>query len=54
MKNKILTYNVWNDEDPNDNFDVEAESYTKALEAALESLGWVLGDGQEPEEQNEE
>jgi hypothetical protein len=37
-----MRYLVWNDNDPNDNFEVEAVSDEEASWAALEELGWCV------------
>jgi len=50
MKNKSLIYNCWSDADPLDSFDVEADSYVKALEAIIFELGYCVGEGHEPED----
>lgn len=46
----MKTYNIWNDLDPNDNFDIVAENEKEALFLALQELGWIMGKGETIEE----
>jgi hypothetical protein len=47
-------YQIWNDFDPNDRFEVEAENHNDAAFAALEELGWVVGAHYEDETETDE
>lgn len=51
---KPMRYLVWSDHDPNDSFEVEAKNVQDALFAALDELGWVLGQGFEDDEDDPE
>lgn len=48
---KTLTFSIWNDSDPNDNFSVTAETQESALFKALAELGWCISAGSECEEE---
>lgn len=39
-----IRYLVWSDNDPNDSFYVEAETFEDALHDALGELGWLIGE----------
>jgi hypothetical protein len=41
-------YTVYNENDPNDSFEVDAVDYEHALRAVLQELGWWIAD--DPEE----
>ena len=47
-------YLLWSDNDPNDTFEVEADTPNDAAFAALSELGWVMGDGGEDEDEEPE
>jgi len=52
---KPMRYLVWNDQDPNDSFEVDATSVNDAAWAALEELGWcVSAEPYDPDEDEEE
>lgn len=47
-----MLYRIWNDNDPNDSFDVRADNPYDAGLAALDELGWCVGS--EPFEHEED
>ena len=47
-------YRVWNEFDPNDVFEIEAESPADAAFAALGELGWLVGEGHDNEDEDED
>lgn len=47
-------YLLWSNNDPNDTFEVEADTPENGAFAALSELGWSMGDGGEDEDEDEE
>lgn len=47
-------YLLWSNNDPNDTFEVKADTPENAAFAALSELGWSMGDGGEDEDEDEE
>lgn len=39
-----LIYTIWNDNDPNDRFEVKADNPYDAALAAMDELGWCVGE----------
>lgn len=44
-----MRYTIWSENDPNDRFEIHAESSTDAAFRALDELGWCVGEV-DPEE----
>jgi hypothetical protein len=50
-----MRYLVWNDHDPNDSFEVDADNADGAAWAALDELGWcVSAEPYDPDEDEDE
>lgn len=49
-----MIYRIWNDNDPNDFFEVDAPTAEEAAFTALEQLGWVVGEGYEEDDELDE
>lgn len=49
MKNKTYKFQIINNNDGNDTFEVEAQTYDEAAHKALEELGWWVAENDEVE-----
>lgn len=43
---KTFVFNVWNDSDPTDSFNIQADTTEEALSKALSYIGWTMGEGE--------